>query len=176
MDIRFTTNGHYSIIISKCCETLNKFSEENYDSVLLSIDDIALETQNKIRKIAEKLHRQFGHSSTSEILKLVKASEIEDNKRFELTDEMGEDCSTSLKYKKAPLKPVVGLPLSKHFDDAVSMDLKEINDHKILHMVDHFTWFSSAAVVKSKHKEEIVKATFQHWIVLGQPNQTLSDN
>ena len=80
----------------------NKFSEENYDSVLLSIDDIALKTKNKKRKIAEKLHRQFGHSSTIEILKLVKASEIEDNERFELIDEMGEDCSTSLKYKKAP--------------------------------------------------------------------------
>ena len=71
---------------------------------------------------------------------------------------------------------MVGLPLSKHFTDIISMDLKEINDHKILHMVDHVTWFSSAPVVKSKHKEEIVKATFQHWIVLGPPNQTLSDN
>ena len=42
------------------------------------------------------------------------------------------------------------------------MDLKEINDHKILHMVDHGTRFSSAAIVKSKHKEEMVKAIFQH--------------
>ena len=121
-----------------------------------------MKTKNKKRKIAEKLHRQFGHSSTSEILKLVKASEIEDNERFELIHEMGEDCSISLKYKKAPLKPVVGLPLSKHFTDIISMDLKETNDHKILHMVDHVTWFSSAPVVKSKHKEEIVKAIFQH--------------
>ena len=136
-----------------------------------------MKTQKKKRKIAEKLRRQFGYSSTSEILKLVKASEIEDNERFELIDEIGEDFSTCLKYKKAPLKPVVGLPLSKHFNDVISMDLKEINGHKILYMVDHTTWFISAAVVKSKHKEEIVQATFQHWIVLiGPPNQTLSDN
>ena len=94
-----------------------------------------------------------------------------------MIDEIGEDFSTCLKYKKAPLKPVVGLPLSKHFNNVISMDLKEINDHKILYMVDHTTWFISAAVVKSKHKEEIVQATFQHWIVLiGPPNQTLSDN
>ena len=37
---------------------------------------------------------------------------------------------------------------------------KEINDHKDLHMVDHATRLSPAAVVKSKHKEEIVKAIF----------------
>ena len=45
MDIRFTTNGHYSISISKCYEALNKFCEENYDSILLSVDDIALKTK-----------------------------------------------------------------------------------------------------------------------------------
>ena len=33
-----------------------------------------------------------------------------------------------------------------------------------------------ALLVKSKHKEVIVKAIFQHWIVLfGPPNQIISD-
>ena len=69
---------------------------------------------------------------------------------------------------------MVGLSLSKHF---ISIDLKAINGHKILHMVDHATRFNSAAVIKSKHKEEIVEAIFQHWIVLfGPPNKILSDN
>ena len=91
-----------------------------------------------------------------------------------MIDEIGEDCSICLKYKKAPLKQVVGLSLSKHFN-VISMDLKEINGHKILHMVDHAKRFSSAAVIKSKHKEETVKAIFQHWIVLfGPPNKLLS--
>ena len=96
------------------------------------------------------MHKQFGHSSASKILKLVKASEIEDNELYELIGETGEDCSICLKYKKVALKPVVGLPLSKHFNDVISMDPKEINSHKILHIVDHATCFSSAAVLKSK--------------------------
>ena len=58
---------------------LNKFSEENYDNIFLSIDNIALKTQNEKRKIAEKLHKQLRHSSTSKILKLVKIFRIEDN-------------------------------------------------------------------------------------------------
>ena len=95
------------------------------------------------------MHKQFGHPSASKILKLVKASEIEDNELYELIGETGEDCSICLKYKKVALKPVVGLPLSRHFN-VISMDLKEINSHKILHIVDHATCFSSAAVLKSK--------------------------
>ena len=115
IDIRFTTSGHYSIPISKCYEALNKFSEENYNNIFLSIDNIALKTRNEKRKIAGKLHKQFRHSNTSKILKLVKISGIEDNELFELIDEVGEDCSICLKYKKTPLKPMVGLSLSKTF-------------------------------------------------------------
>ena len=121
MDIGFITSGHYSISISKCYEALIKFSEENYDNNLLSIDDIALKTRNEKRKVAENLQKQFGHSSTSKTLKLAKTSGIKNNKRFELINEIGEDCSICLKYKKAPLKPVVGLSLSKHFNDGISM-------------------------------------------------------
>ena len=120
MDIGFMTSGHYSIPISKCYEALIKFSEENYDNDLSSVDNIALKTRNEKRKIAEKLQKQFGHSSTSKILKLAKTSGIKNNERSELINEIG-DCSICLKYKKAPLKPVVGLSLSKHFNDGISM-------------------------------------------------------
>ena len=97
-------------------------------------------------KITGKLHRQSGHSSISKILKLVQTSRVEYNKLFVLIDEIGENCSICLKYKKGPLKLVVGLSLSKHFDSVISMDLKKINGHKILHMVNHATHFNSAAV------------------------------
>ena len=50
-----------------------------------------MKTGNEKRKIAEKLHKQFVHSSTSKILKLVKTSGIEHNELFELIDEIGED-------------------------------------------------------------------------------------
>ena len=66
-----------------------------------------------------------------------------------MIDKIEEDCLICLKYKKARLKPLLGLSLSKHF---ISIDLKETNGHKILHMVDHATRFSSAAVIKSKQR------------------------
>ena len=57
-------------------ETLNKFINENYDSISLSIEKVALKLPNEKGKIAEKLHKHFGNSSTSNILKLVKTSEL----------------------------------------------------------------------------------------------------
>ena len=47
MDIRFKTSGHYSIPLRKCYEALNKFKEENYDSILLSIGKVTLKTSNE---------------------------------------------------------------------------------------------------------------------------------
>ena len=57
------------------------------------------------------------------------------------------------------------------------MDLKEINGFEILHLIDHATSCSTATIVKSKQKEEIVKAIFKICITLfGHPNEILSAN
>lgn len=71
-----------------------------------------------------------------------------------------ERCLVSLWYKKAPFKPVVGFSLSKDIYDVLLLDLKKINGHKILHIIDYATQFSAAIIVKYKHKEEIVRALF----------------
>ena len=44
MDISFGNSRHFSIPISKCYEALDRFSEENYDSNLSSVDNVALKT------------------------------------------------------------------------------------------------------------------------------------
>ena len=44
-------------------------------------------------------------------------------------------------------------------------------------MIDHATCYSAVTIVKSKQKEEIVKAIFKIWITLFEPpNEILSDN
>lgn len=65
------------------------------------------------------------------------------------------------------MKLVIGLNLTKGFNDITSMNIKEqINDHKILYIIDHAKCFCSATIVESKYKEEIVGAISQHWIAL----------
>ena len=43
--------------------------------------------------------------------------------------------------------------------------------------MDHATCYSAAAIVKTKHREDIVKAIFQIWITLsGHTKEVLSHN
>ena len=76
------------------------------------------------------------------------------------------------------MRPSIGFSLSKDFDDAGAVDLKPTNGIHILHIIDHATPFSLAAVVKSKKKEEIVDTFIKHWIPVLQVkySQTMVGN
>ena len=57
------------------------------------------------------------------------------------------------------------------------MDLKQFCGVYILHMLDHATRYSAAAIISSKQKEVIIDKIFKHWIaIFGTPNFFLSDN
>ena len=61
--------------------------------------------------------------------------------------------------------------------EVVAMDLKIFGSSIILHLVDHVTRFSAAAVVKSKDRNEIIKHLFRTWIsIFGAPPKFFSDN
>ena len=177
--MKITSKGHYLISISKSYEALNEFDENNTKSILLSTENASNRKLKQKQSIAEKLHKQFGQASTNKTLKLIKLPGIVDQELVDLINEIGEKCTVCLKYKKVQLKPVVGFSLSQHFNDVISMDLKEINGFRISHLIDHATRYSAATIVKSKskQKEEIIKAIFKIWITLfGPPNEILSDN
>ena len=71
-----------------------------------------------------------------------------------MVNEIKEKCNVCFKYKKAPLKPVVVFLLSQDFNDVISMDLKENNGFKILHLIDHATCYSAATIVKNKKRRD----------------------
>ena len=57
------------------------------------------------------------------------------------------------------------------------MDLKQFRTVYILHMVDHATRYSAAAIISSKQKDVIIDKIFKYWIVIfGTPNLFLSNN
>ena len=84
----------------------------------------AIEHWEKNKVLQEKSHKQFGHASSDKTLKLIKLSGIVDKELVDLVNEIGEKCTVCLKYKKAPLKPVVGFLLTRDFNNVISMDLK----------------------------------------------------
>ena len=72
---------------------------------------------------------------------------------------------------------MVSVSLAEEFDEVVAMDLKIFESSIILHLVDHVTRFSAAAVVKSKYRNEIIKHLFRTWIsIFGAPSKFFNDN
>ena len=89
------------------------------------------------------------------------------------------ECQLCQKHKRAPLRPVVGFPLSDRFNEVVCMDLKEFEHNRtwILHIIDSATRYSAACIIKTKKKEVVVSRIFQVWIsYLGAPKKFLTDN
>ena len=82
-----------------------------------------------------------------------------------------------MKYKPAPPRPIVALPMSSRFQECVAMDLKMYNGRQILHLVDMCTRLSAGIFILNKQKETIIEAIFRVWIaVYGAPEKFLSDN
>ena len=95
--------------------------------------------------------------------------------------EISQSCEICKKYKKTPPTPIVGFPIAKVFNESVAMDLKEWKHGSqktwFLHLVDHATRFSAAAVIYSKRKEVIIDNVFKKWInIFGKPKTILVDN
>ena len=85
----------------------------------------------------------------------------------------GEICQV---YKRPSPRPVVGLPLATEFN-VVAMDLKQCEGGWILHLIDHVSRCSAAALIKSKRKEVIIEHIFKIRIgVFGPPPSHFSDN
>ena len=128
-------------------------------------------------KIATKLHNQFGHPSYDKLCKFLTNVGVKNGQFFDILQDFSAKCDVCLKYKRKNPRPVVGLSSAKEFNDVIAMDLKPLNNIHILHSIDSSTRYSNAVVIRSKHKDVIVKNILQHWTTFsGAQNKTLSDN
>ena len=93
-------------------------------------------------------------------------------------DMVHNKCQTCKRYTKTPAHPVVSLPMAKHFNEKVAMDLKiKKGKQYILHMVDMFTRLSVSVFVRSKQPKEIINKVMKHWVaVWGIMDGVLFDN
>ena len=124
-----------------------------------------------------KLHQQLAHAPSKRIISLVKDANVEDQELFKSIIDVEDNCQICKRYKRPQLKPAVGFSLAREFNETVSMDLKTYHGFLFLHIIDHATRFSTAAVIRSKEKEEIIDKIFKHWVALfGCPRKVLSDN
>ena len=176
INLEITSSGHYTIALSKTRNFLNNNINQEEEKAFIAVDVDKMSYQEK-EKMVTKLHNQFGHPSYDKLSKFLTNAGVKDGQFFDILQEFSAKCDVCLKYKRKNPRPVVGLSLAKEFNDVIAMDLKPLNNAHILHLIDLSTRYSNAVVVKSKHKDVIVKNILQHWIALfGAPNKILSDN
>jgi transposase InsO family protein len=172
-----SSSGHY-------CLPLSNFliSNKGNTPVKIVLHTYTLENMSVKEKKnrAMKLHRQFSHASKEKLCKLVKDSRNFNDKVFlKMIEDCCDECEVCQKFKRPPLRPVVGMPLADNFNQVVCMDLKEHihNQSWIFHMIDSATRYSAACIVYSKRAEEIIDSIFSMWITyFGAPRKFLSDN
>ena len=158
LDPTLTSSGHYAVPISRTEKLLaNMDSTDDSEKVFLTKNNLSSKSSDEKKKIAKKLHCQFGHSSSEKLKKLLQSANIHDKELIEEINNIEEQCDICLQYKKPKLRPVVGFSLSKDFNDVVAVDVKAMEMGHILHIVEHATRFSAEAVVKSKQKEEMAE-------------------
>ena len=166
-----TSTGHY-------CLPLNYFDVDAINIVLKVIDMESLKKSEKMTK-AKKLHKQFGHATEEKLTKLAKSSGIKDKEFFRCISKVCNECEACEKYRKAPLKPAVSLPLADTFNKVVCLDLKEFKHNKvwILHLIDAATRYSAARLITTKDKDVVMNEIFNMWIgYFGKPKKFMSDN
>ena len=168
-----TQSGHYAIPLNAARTVLRDVETSKDVKITLSV-----ESTKDMRKIASKLHSQFGHPPSHKLITLLKRAGKADNKELiEEIQKVGENCQICKEFTRPSPKPVVGLPHATKFNETVAMDLKFYDGKIILHLIDHLTRFSTAIIVKFKESEEIIAGIFRSWIhIFGPPGKFLTDN
>ena len=64
----------------------------------LTINELSKKSNDQNFKIANELHCQFGHASPEKLKKLIKASNVNDQKLLYIIDLVDQKCQVCLKY------------------------------------------------------------------------------
>ena len=163
-----TSTGHYAIPLCNGTAALVSDAKVN---LMSSVKD------QKLPEMAIKLHKQFAHPHPERLISLLDKSNYKNKELNDLIREVSKNCKTCLRYKRAPPRPVVGMPLANRFNQTVAMDLKFIRGKPVLHLIDLFTRYSASIVVRNKEPKVILDNIFKIWIsIFGTPEMFISDN
>ena len=128
-------------------------------------------------KIALKLHRQFGHPGAERLIRMLRNADMLDNDIEKQIRSVTENYEMCIKYKRPAARPVVSVQMSEKFNEVIAMDLKQVQQHLVLVMVDLATRYCVASVIPNKSAKTMVGGIFRNWISLfGAPRKFLSDN
>ena len=168
-----TESGHYAIPLNNSENILNKIEKGQGVRV-----NLITEANENNKRMAEKLHAQFGHPPMKRLKKVVIRAGLGNEKELlKEIKQVSKSCRLCRDFAKPSPTPVVGMPHADRFNETVALDLKFFEGNIILHAIDHLTRYSAAVVCKDKNPDTILKGIVQCWIaVFGPPEKFMVDN
>ena len=176
-----TSNGHFVINIMRDKENI-KIQQDDVvqtEEELIKESTVLMLTEDGLNeKKLLKLHKQFGHSSYDKIVGLLKASQKDSTANLKMLKKVISNCDVCKRYARTPPIPKICLPRATTFNESVAVDLHEFkNGFYMLHMIDEFSRFSVAVLMRSKKTQEFVDKFIKSWIhYFGYPKRLFSDN
>ena len=165
-----TSAGHYVV------DLLNN-KEEIEEVCIAELDE---DNQKQQMKALTKIHRQFGHRSKHQFVTILKEAGKWQDKFSKMIDKIMEKCEGCIMRLRTPDRPAVAPPLANDFGQVLGLDLKVWDKNRgiyIFYMIDIFTRYQMAAVIKSKEPAEIVKTFTTKWLpIFGRVDKIISDN
>ena len=58
------------------------------------------------------------------------------------------------------------LPTANFFQYTIALDLTFYDSKILIHLIDHATRYSVCGRIQSRKPDQVVKAMFQHWIII----------
>ena len=165
-----TTAGHYIVDLL----------QENEMLETVNIAELDEDNDKEQKKALSKLHLQFGHRPKKVFVTILKEAGKWQEKFSEMIDSIMDKCEGCLLRKRTPDRPAVAPPMANDFGQVLTIDLKVWDMNKnvyIMYMIDMFTRFQVAAVIRSKEPGEIVKTLLLKWMpIFGRVEKILTDN
>ncbi len=165
-----TTAGHYIVDLLQEDETLEQ----------VNIAELDNDNDKEQMKALSKIHLQFGHRPKKAFITILKEAGKWKEKFSDMIDKIMNKCEGCLLRRRVPDKPSVAPPMANDFGQVLTIDLKVWDMHKgiyIMYMIDQFTRFQVAAVIRSKEPAQIVKAFTLKWLpIFGRVEKILTDN
>ena len=175
--VQKTSNGHFVINITRNIETNDQIYETEENVVLQNVVLTMTEEEVLDEKSLLKLHKQFGHCSYESLARLMRSADKATKETLESIQKVISSCKICNLYKKTPPRPKVCLPRASRVNESVGVDLHQIEDKYMLHMIDEFSRFSVAVVMNTKKSVEFIDKFIKNWIrYFGYPKKLFSDN
>ena len=145
---------------------LLRFSHKSYVTLIQMIIVWYFRLMMTSIKNAQNLHKQFGHASSNNLKNLFKKAELFSTEISKLINENCDNCVVCKTHKKPPPRPIVGLQKAKTLNHTVAMDLHSLDKNIwYFHIIEKFTRFSNATIIKSKSHTILIKNFLQNWVV-----------